>query len=216
MFMAGLIRSLVDDTRHARWVGDMIAGARKRAQRAADASSRLVYVGLQHGVVDAADFLSPRLKRTRLFQPMPDVSPSSQQQVRSYLAGYLSGHLLTGVFHARAEAGLSVEGADATRIGQVCSVYSAVLAAPKIQERLALGNGSAVLAAHDAAMTAVAERRMAVEEGLELAMLSWLMARSNAVFNDAYRAAALRLRSARPAKVVVRQERSSDASSGEA
>jgi hypothetical protein len=214
--MTGILRGLIDDTRHARWTGDMIVGARKRAKRATTASSRMVFVGRQQGVIDAADFLSPRLKRTRLYQPQPDVSPSSQQEVHSYLAGYLAGHLMTRVFHARAQAGRSVEGPGATGVGRICSVYAAALAAPKVQERLALGAGDAVLAAHDQAMIAVAERRMAVEEGLELAMLGWLMARSNAVFNDAYRTTALRLRKARSAKLVVRQERPADATLGEA
>jgi hypothetical protein len=213
--MPGPIRSLVDDTKHARWAGNMIAGARNRAERASG-SSRFVYVGIQHGVVDAADFLSPRIKRTRLLRPSPDVSPGSQQEVHSYLAGYLSGHLMTGIYHARADAGLSVEGDDAARVGQVCSVYSAVLAASKVQERLALGDGGAVLSAHDAAMRAVAERRMEVDEELELAMLAWLMSRSNAVFNDAYRATALRLRAARPANVRVTQAPPSDTTMGEA
>jgi len=159
------------------WVSRVVADARRRAERTADGRPRLIYVGLQCGAIDAADYLSPSLCHSELLEGKPEVSSTEEADINSYLAGYLAGHLMTTLFHDRSLRGLSLEGDLAVGIGRACAVYGAALATPRQQARLALGGVDEALAVHDYAARIVAKRESPISDVLESAMLGWLMER---------------------------------------
>jgi hypothetical protein len=159
------------------WVWRVVDDARRRSQRTPEGRPRLIYVGLQCGAIDAADSLSPSLRDSELLALKPPVSGPEENDIDSYLAGYLAGHLMTTLFHDRSIRGLTLEGDLAVAIGRACAVYGAALATPRQQARLALGGVDETLAVHEYAARIVCKREAPLSEVLESAMLGWLMDR---------------------------------------
>ncbi|MBV8194637.1 MAG: hypothetical protein JOY80_03835 [Candidatus Dormibacteraeota bacterium] len=173
------LQAMRAEAKHGAWVGQVIAQARRLAKAAGDETTSFVGVGMQHGARDAADFLGTRLRASRLFRPQPDVHPTGERELHSYLAGYLAGHLIVRVAAEIAAAGDVPSEEQLQSVMNAAAPYAAGVASPEMQRRLAMDGVKGVLVAHHVAMSWVDREVGLLDEARELQLFRWLAARQD-------------------------------------
>lgn len=167
------LRRVVVTARDGAFVGSLINAARAGITRYPHDDRRFTYEGMHHGIIDAADFLKPRLRRRFIDGAGPPEAVPNGRPAELYLAGYLSGTLITAMMRERVRHGLATDGAEADALLRACAAYATVVASPPCHAQLALVGASALDAVHASAL-AVAQQEATVDAALAARLRAWL------------------------------------------
>lgn len=167
------LRSPLATLRDGAFVGSLINAARAGIKAHADDPRRFSYEGMHHGIIDAADFLSPRQRRRFINGAGPRAPIPNGRPAELYFAGYLSGGLITAVMRDRVRDRQPTAGPEADALLRGCTGYATVVASPQCQSVLALAGTQAIDAVHADALT-VAQKEAPIDAALAARLRHWL------------------------------------------